>query len=137
MGLVSDVTDTLKGLVGGPARMDPKLFQKAKPLRNPKAETQPLDDGGIVVIVDADAEKRRTMRWIAKVAKWDGQKQFELEEVGAFVWSLCDGNHAVQTISKRLQSQYKMNKIEAEVALGQYLQTLSQRGLITMLVPKK
>jgi hypothetical protein len=56
--------------------------------------------------------------------------------VGAFVWSLCDGEHSFAQIVQELRSEYKMNRLEAETALAAYLQTLGQRGLITLEPPE-
>jgi hypothetical protein len=65
------------------------------------------------------------------------ERQFELDEVGAEVWNLCDGKTTVASITKRLQDRYKMNRFEAEAALTAYLQTLQRRKLIQLLVKSK
>lgn len=63
-------------------------------------------------------------------------KSFELEPVGALVWSLCDGRHTFESISQKLRDRYKMNRLEADAALSAFLKMLGQRGLITVDAPK-
>ena len=128
----------LKSMVGGPPRLDPAVFKKARPIRHPDARDNPGPNNGIVIVAPLASDNRRTIRWFSKLAKaGSAEKSFELEEIGALVWSMCDGKTAVGTIAKRLQDHYRMNKVEAEVALGRYLETLAQRGLIILLSPKK
>lgn len=73
--------------------------------------------------------------WIARRMRMPATKKFELEPVGAFLWELFDGNHTVETISRRLREAYKMNRLEADASLNAWLQMLSQRRLITLQVP--
>ncbi len=63
-------------------------------------------------------------------------RTFELEPIGAFVWGLCDGQRTVEGIARALREQFKLNRVEAEAALVAFLQTLSRRGLITLLMPE-
>jgi len=72
----------------------------------------------------------------AKAGRPD-QKQFELEPIGAFVWNLCDGKHTFEGISKKLREHFKLNRLEADASLSAFLQMLSQRKLITMMVSQK
>ncbi|RYG45901.1 PqqD family protein, partial [bacterium] len=78
--------------------------------------------------------------WLAKLArkmKLPETRTFELESVGATVWELCDGKRNFGAIADELRKRYKMNRLEAEASLTAFLQTLTQRRLITMLLPKE
>jgi hypothetical protein len=60
-----------------------------------------------------------------------------LEPVGAFVWSLCDGKHTFEGISRKLREEFKLSRLESDASLSAFLQMLSQRKLITMMVAEK
>jgi hypothetical protein len=53
---------------------------------------------------------------------------FALDEVGSFVWNLCDGEHPVSALVEALVERYKLGKREAEVSLTTYLKQLGKRG---------
>ena len=67
------------------------------------------------------------------VAKWmniPNERKIELDEVGGYVWDLCDGNHTVETIVKKTGQEYKMSRREAEVSVTMFLQMLHERNFI-------
>lgn len=61
-------------------------------------------------------------------------RRVELDELGAYVWGLCDGQTDVRTIIDRFSRQYKLNRKEAEVSMTAYLRTLARRRLIGIMV---
>ncbi len=65
------------------------------------------------------------------------ERRIELDEVGAFVWDLCDEKTPVRAMIDRLCERYKMNRKEAEVALLSYLRTLAKKRLVFIVVPKE
>jgi hypothetical protein len=74
---------------------------------------------------------------MARRSKANPIKKFELEEVGAFIWEQLDGKSSFQTLSKRIQKEYKLGRMEADASLAAFLEMLSQRRLITLMVEKK
>ena len=80
---------------------------------------------------------RGIMGRLARKAGKPDVKQFELEQVGAFVWEMCDGKNTFESISKGLRVEFKLSKLEADASLAAFLQMLSQRRLITMMVSDK
>lgn len=128
---------TVKRLVAGhPRRMAKEAYLRSKPIRNALVETTEFEDGA-VVRAPLLSQGTGMMGWLAKRANLPDTKEFELEAVGAFVWALCDGRHTVETIARKLRERFKMNRLEAETALGAFLETLSRRRLITLNVPDK
>jgi len=117
--------------------MSARQMAKGKPLRNPAVETQPSDTGGMQLIAPLETQGRGFVGAVAKWMKAPDTKTFELDEVGSFVWELCDGNHTFEGISKKLCARYKMNRTEADASLAAYLQTLGQRRLITFFTVAK
>lgn len=130
MGLVSD----LKARFERPA-MDPRVLRGAKPLRNPNVVA--TENGTGVTLVGTAARPRGLGAIAERWMRLPPTKTFELEEVGAFVWRRCDGATTFDAISKALCKEYKMNRLEADASLSAFIQTLTQRGLVTILVKQK
>ncbi|HSV72913.1 MAG TPA: PqqD family protein [Chthonomonadales bacterium] len=57
-------------------------------------------------------------------------RDVQLDEVGSFVWGLCDGEHTVEGIVQKTAKHYKLNRREVEVSVTTYLQMLAQRRFI-------
>lgn len=127
----------LKRFVEGRQRRLPtELYLKSRPTRNALVEAHEFD-GGVRLTAPLQTQGTGFMGLLAKWAKMPDTKEFELETVGAYVWDLCDGQHTTEGIARKLRERFKMNRLEAETALGAFLETLSRRRLITMMVPKK
>lgn len=133
MGLVNLIRERIQG----PAPLALDTLRKAKPLRHPQVSWEEKEDGSIHLTAPLESQGRGIAAILARRMNLPETKGFELEPVGAFVWTLCDGTHTVETIAKRLRERYKMNRVEADVALGAFLQTLSQRRLIVLTIGKK
>jgi Coenzyme PQQ synthesis protein D (PqqD) len=93
-------------------------------------------DGAVLLIIPLVLVGKGYWGWLAKKMNAPDTKTFELEPVGAFVWSLCDGRHSFDAISRKLRDEYKMNRLEADAALSAFLRTLGQRRLITLTMGK-
>src|SRR5947209_4989448 len=61
-----------------------------------------------------------------------GEKMFELDELGAFVWEGIDGKCTVEGAIRRFATEKRVNLREAEVAVLAFLQTLLLRGLVAL-----
>jgi len=123
-----------KGLLGRREVVDQVALRRARPLRNTFVTTTSGPDGAVVLSAPISEQSGGLMAWVARKAKQDVNKQFELEPIGAFIWEPCEGSHTFEGIAKALVAEYKMNRVEAEASLGAFLQMLSQRRLITMTV---
>ncbi len=75
-----------------------------------------LDDGTAALDAPLAQQGRGFAAMLARWMKAPTTKKFELEPVGAFVWSLCDGAHSFDAISRKLRERYKMNRLEADAA---------------------
>ncbi len=104
----------------------------AIPLKNPSIEWEKDEQGQVVLTL-----KRRTdwkTRLLAVFFAVPNKRQIVLDEVGTLVWELCDGATSVKTITEQVRKRYKLNVKEAELSLGQFLKTLTQRGFIGLQV---
>lgn len=59
-------------------------------------------------------------------------KSFELDELGAWVWSRIDGRRDVERIIKEFSQAQRVNLREAEVAVLAFLRMLLQRGIVAL-----
>jgi hypothetical protein len=116
--------------------MEPETFRTAKPIRHPLAETDHLEDGSMIIRIPTVAQ-RPWVKFFVQTNRLPEYKQFELEAVGAFVWDQCDGQQTNATIVRKLREEYNMNRLEAEASLSAFLETLSQRGLVSLLLRTK
>lgn len=133
MGLV----DLVRARVQGPAPLSLETLRKARPVRNPDVEWEEGAEGSVLLQAPLEGQGRGVAALLARRMKLPATKGFELEPVGAFVWRQCDGATTVETIGRRLRERYMMNRVEADVALSAFLQTLSQRRLIALTVGKR
>ncbi len=131
------LADLAKGLFDRKVRIDSAALRKTKPTRNAFVKMEELEDGSLVLQAPLSTQGRGIMGRIAKKAGKPDMKHFELEPVGAFVWNLCDGKHTFEGISKKLREEFKLNRLEADASLSAFLQMLSQRKLITMMMAEK
>jgi hypothetical protein len=112
-------------------------LKSARPLQNPVVESHVQEDGSVVLECPLSMQGKGVMAALARKAKMPDVRRFELEPVGAFVWSLCDGKTSFEGISRKLREKYKMNRLEADAALTAFLETLSRRRLIVLMVKKE
>ena len=107
----------------------------AWPVRNPDLVTHESEDGLVAV------ELPRRKDWVGGALGFlffvPDSKPVQLDEVGSFVWKLCDGEHTVNEIADALAAEYKLNRREVDVSLTQYLQTLGKRGMIAFAIPRE
>jgi hypothetical protein len=123
---------TLKLKKDQPALTREQAFQ-AWPVRNPDLQVHTGDDG--LVTVELPRRKDWMGGVLGVVFSVPQSKPVQLDEVGSFVWGLCDGEHTVTDIATELVNEYKLNRREVEVSLTQYLQTLGKRGMVGFAVP--
>ena len=107
----------------------------AWPVRNPGLQTHTNEEGAISV------ELPRRKDWVGGMLSFlffvPDSKPVQLDEVGSFVWNLCDGEHTVNEIAVALAKEYKLNRREVDVSLTKYLQTLGKRGMVAFAVPRE
>jgi hypothetical protein len=55
---------------------------------------------------------------------------FEIDEVGATIWNLCDGDHTLQQIAETLSQEYDVDVSEALQDVNEFVVDLRSKGLI-------
>jgi hypothetical protein len=63
-----------------------------------------------------------------------GEKTFELDALGAFVWRGVDGRRTVEGHIRRFADEQRVNLREAEAAVTEFFKMLTRRGLVGVVV---
>jgi len=108
-------------------------FLKAKPVRHPESKWEENEKGLHVKI-----PRKRTFlfSFFSKFLPLVRERRVLLDEQGEFVWSLCDGEHQIKEIAKKLSERYKMRVSDAEAALDLYFVQLSKQNLVGFVLPE-
>jgi len=102
------------------------------PVRNQAIEAEETEDGEIRLVIPL----RQTWwaRLLARAFYVPKTRRVALDEVGSFVWRLCDGKHNVRQIIQALCQRYRLHRKEAEVSVVAYLRQLARKGIIGIAV---
>ncbi len=108
---------------------------QAIPIRNPALQWQENDDGVAVIVLPRRKDTTgKILAWAFSVPE---SRPVVLDEVGTFVWKLCDGRHSMAEIVSLLSKEYKLNKREVELSLNEFFKMLSKRGMLMVAVPNE
>jgi len=102
---------------------------QAVPYRNEAMELKARRDGGVLATVPMRRPKFLVppLSWILP---YSTHRQVELDAAGAAVLQKCDGKHTVEGIIEEFAAENKLSFREAQLPVTQFLQQLTQRGLI-------
>lgn len=107
----------------------------AWPVRNPALAWTTNDDD--CVVVRLPRRKDLVGGMLSFLFSVPESKPVVLDEVGSFVWQLCDGENTVSGVIDKLSREYKLNRREAELSLTKFLQMLGKRGMVAFAVPRE
>lgn len=105
------------------------------PLRNQAIEVEHTDKGEVRLVIPL-----RQTWWAKALSRFlyvPRKRKVVLDEIGSFVWDLCDGQHDIRQIVQALSTRYKLHRKEAEVSVVAYLRQLARKGIIGVAVPNK
>jgi len=77
------------------------------------------------------------VKMASKIFMIPNKRVVVLDDVGSFVWTLCDGKNSIEHIVKRLSNKYSLTRKEAEVSLLTYMRQLGKRGFVGFAVSKE
>ncbi|MFA0753630.1 MAG: hypothetical protein IMHGJWDQ_001409 [Candidatus Fervidibacter sp.] len=108
-------------------------WSQQRPRRSEEVEWQQQDELVVLCLCRSD--------WVARLLRWLTSRplyrHIELDEIGGFVWQLCDGTNTVADIANALQQRYQLSRREAFASLAEFLDQLHRRGLIRWEEAKK
>ncbi|HUT33413.1 MAG TPA: PqqD family protein [Planctomycetota bacterium] len=102
------------------------------PLRNQAVREERTDAGELRLVIPL--RPAWWARLLSRVLYVPRQRRIVLDEIGGYVWGLCDGKRSVRDLVGALSTRYKLHRKEAEVSVVAYLRQLARRGLIGIAV---
>lgn len=108
---------------------------KSRPVRNSLIKWEKSESDIVSLVVPQ--KNALWVRIISKVFMLPRSRVIVLDEVGSFVWTLCDGYNSIDSIVRALCNRYKLTRKEAETSLLEYFRKLGKRGIVGFAVSKK
>lgn len=130
MGLIDRFKN--RGIKQAPLLTREQAMQ-ALPVRNPSLTWSENETGEAVIVLPR--RKDATGKFLGWAFFVPEAKPIALDEVGTFVWKLCDGEHSVVDIVTAMCKEYKLGRREVELSLNEYIKMLSKRGMLGVAVP--
>lgn len=113
-----------------PPIVDRKAAMTLRPGRNSLLTYEKREGGEVILTIPQNERAGRVTKAVARWLKMPRDRKVELDEVGGYVWELCDGTYTVDNIVQKTAKHYKMNRREAEVSVTMFLQMLHERKFI-------
>ena len=133
-----NLTDWLQRLAGKKTALPPGIsredVRRIFPTRNPDLEWEVDEEGAVTATLKRAHDLRN--RIVGSVLMLPESRQLKLDEVGTFVWELCDGKHTVADLVDAMVEKYKLGRREVELSLTEFLRMLAKRGMIVVAVPE-
>ena len=108
----------------------------AIPVRNANMEVTTDDAGNVTLSIPWRGSRLMSaLGTVMMVPKGKRRRGVELDEVGSFVFGLCDGRHTVKTIVDIFAERYRLSRKEAALSIVSYLGQLARRGIVALMVP--
>lgn len=98
------------------------------PLRKLEYET---DENNRVVVFLPHKENFLTRKFLPRPKS--PAARIKLDEIGSFVWQLCDGSNSIRTICHRLQENFGDTLIQSEERTVMFLQQMYKENFIKLL----
>ncbi len=135
---VSDTINRYIPLAGRKPKIERKDALAVVPIRHPLVTWERRDTEVVLTIPMRDDRIARAIKAIMtamRVKDLPDSRQVGLDEVGSFVWELCDGERTIDGIVSGLSKEYKLTRREAEASVTMFLQTLAKKNLIGLMSP--
>lgn len=113
-----------------PPQIDRQAVLTLRPGRNSLLTWEKRETGETILTVPQNQKAGLPARLMARWLRAPAERRIELDEVGGYVWDLCDGSHTIESIVQKTGRHYKLNRREAEVSVTMFLQMLHERNFI-------
>lgn len=119
-----------------PAQVGVGQFLRSRPMRNESMTVDRRADGTMLASIPL-----RRPAWLVPPLSWlipfSSHRRVELDTVGATVLTMCDGKRTVERIIEDFARKEKLSFREAQLPVTQFLQQLSERGMMAIVGFKK
>ena len=106
---------------------------KAVPVRNAHVFVSPGPNPGELSLEVELAYKSAAMRILRDLFGLSSRKKFVLDRIGA---AFYESKKNLETLADAFAAREKLTFFESRALVGQYLQTLTKRGLVVATMPK-
>ncbi len=135
------ISDTIKQyvpFVGRKPKIDRQDALAIVPVRHPLVKWERNDAGEVILQVPMrDDRAARVVKAIIKAVRMAKElpecRQVGLDEVGSYVWELCDGKSDINAVVLGVSKEYKLTRREAEASVTMFLQMLAKKNLIGLM----
>jgi len=103
------------------------------PVRNELLEFEEDEEG--IVSVKIPRKDTWWVKVMSKIMYVPSSKVVSLDEVGSYVWRMCDGQTTVKELIEDFREKFKLSRKEAEISVVAFLRMLAQKGMIGLAVP--
>ena len=109
-------------------------FLTSRPCPNTAASRKARPDGGTIVKVPMNRPG-----WLVPPLSWllpfSENRRVRLDAIGTQVLQMCDGDDTVETIIEQFAIRNKLSFREAQLPVTQFLQQMTERGVIAIVGP--
>ena len=109
---------------------------RAVPVRNAHVFTSPGPGEGELALETELVYKSAALRFLRDLFGLPARKKFVLDRIGAAFYRSIDGKKDLEALADDFAAREKLTFFEARALVGQYLQTLTKRGLVVATMPK-
>jgi len=113
-------------------KLDRRQALDARPVLDSRVRIE--RDGQTGATLQVPRRATATNRLVCRVFKLSSYHQITLDELGAFVIELCDGERTVRQIAKRLAGAYKLGRREAELSTAKFFRKLVRRSIVVLII---
>ena len=137
MSALSDTITKYVPLVGRKPKIERGQALAMIPVRHPLVTWERTESEVVLSIPMREDRTARAVKRIIKTLRMAKElpdsRKLGLDEVGSYVWELCDGERTIDGIVQGLSREYKLTRREAEASVTMFLQTLAKRNLIGLM----
>ncbi len=135
---ISDTIRQYVPFVGRKPKIDRKEALAIVPVRHPLVKWEHEETGEVTLQVPMRDDKtaravKAIIRAVRMAKELPDSRQVGLDEVGSYVWELCDGQRDINAVVLGVSKEYKLTRREAEASVTMFLQMLAKKNLIGLM----
>ena len=112
--------------------MDRRMALEGVPVMRPGVSIEQSPEGLVRVCMTI----KRGTGFFERMRPAETKRSYELDEFGAFVVSLVDGERTVLDVVNEFEKRFKMSRREVELSVVAFFKLLMQRNVLAVVVPR-
>jgi hypothetical protein len=113
-----------------PDAIDRRRSLASVPVLNEALTWEKADDGRLTLVIEFKRGKGFLDRFKPPIMR----RKVRLDELGQFVFEHVDGRRDVKSIIDAFADRYRTDRREAELSVAEFLKSLAQRHVISLIV---